>query len=341
MRLIRSHDALVRFVFGEPEQMADLLQAFLPAAIVDAVDWSTLRRADGELLDKALRERRTDLVFLAAMGDRTLVLQFLHEHKSAADPYASLQLGGYSIRLLERWRLRHPDLALPAVVPFVVHHGEQPWGVPQSLAALVDLSRCAPDVAAFLLPLQVEQRFLVIDFATLRPDRVEALRLSAISELTVRFLQFLRGAPPEQLADHVLAWASLVHAALAHPRGQDVLSALFSWWLAGAPATSEALAVVMTKIQQENPPMRSLLDMVLDLGEERGVQKGVQRGRRQGLQKGLLTGRRALLREQLVVRFGPLPSARRRQLAAADAETLQRWGIQLLTARTLAAVFAD
>ena len=79
--------------------------------------------------------------------------------------------------------------------------------------------------------------------------------------------------------------------------------------------------------------MRSLLDMVLDLGEERGVQKGMQQG--------LLAGRREQLRELLVARFGELPAALQARLEAGDAAALQRWGARLLTAPTPGDVFAD
>ena len=43
----RTHDGLFRFVFGEPEQMAELLQSQLPPALTAAIDWPTLRRIDG------------------------------------------------------------------------------------------------------------------------------------------------------------------------------------------------------------------------------------------------------------------------------------------------------
>ncbi|HEX5053184.1 MAG TPA: hypothetical protein VFZ65_15520, partial [Planctomycetota bacterium] len=113
------------------------------------------------------------------------------------------------------------------------------------------------------------------------------------------------------------------------PRGRDVLFALFSWYMAGAPASHETLRTVMTKIHEENPPMRSLLDMVLELGEERGVQKGS------------LSGQRSMLEGQLRARFGDLPSGVHERLAGADADTLQRWGVRVLTATCIDEIFAD
>lgn len=321
MVLIRSHDALIRFVFGDPAQMAELLRAWLPAAFVDAVDWATFRRVDGTFVDKALKERRTDMLFEGRIGERPVLFHVLGEHKSIAEPWTALQMGGYSLRILEAWLARNRDaMAVPAIVPVVVYHGDEPWRAPRSLRALVDLRGLGAATRRFLRPLQLEQRYVLIDFSVLDERRLEAMRLSAVAALTIRFVQFLRGCDPDQFAAAILQWRHLVRAMLDHPRGKDVLSALFSWWLAGAPATGETVRQVMTKIQQEDAPMRSLLDVVLDMGEVRG--------------------RRSLLAEQLRAKFGELAPPLLTRIEAADAATLKQWGLRVLTAGHVEDVFA-
>jgi len=85
----------------------------------------------------------------------------------------------------------------------------------------------------------------------------------------------------------------------------------------------------MNKIENEEVPMRTMLDAVLDMGEERGRKKSEARGAQE------------LLRGQLQARFGPLSPEADARLAAADAAKLQRWGIRILTAASVAEVFAD
>lgn len=65
MALIRSHDALFRFVFGEPETMADLVRSQLPADAAACLDWRSMRRRDGSFVDAALlaTPRGRDIVF--------------------------------------------------------------------------------------------------------------------------------------------------------------------------------------------------------------------------------------------------------------------------------------
>lgn len=128
--------------------------------------------------------------------------------------------------------------------------------------------------------------------------------------------------PPQRISTRsATAGQHLIVQLLDHRRGKDVLFALFSRYMAGAPASHETLRTVMTRIHEENPPMRSCLDLLLEMGEARGI--------------------RAMLEGMLRARFGDLPSDVRERLAAADADALQRWGLRVLTATRIDEVFAD
>jgi hypothetical protein len=61
---------------------------------------------------------------------------------------------------------------------------------------------------------------------------------------------------------------------------------------------------------------------------------------RKHVAEGIKLGYRALLRKQLQQRFGPLPADAMARLEEADADTLRAWGGRVLTAGSLADVFA-
>jgi hypothetical protein len=67
---------------------------------------------------------------------------------------------------------------------------------------------------------------------------------------------------------------------------------------------------------------------------------GREEGREEGLEEGIEEGRRDTLRELLELRFGELPADVTSRLEQADAELLSRWTRRVLTAATLAEVFA-
>jgi len=333
MEPIRSHDGLFKFVFGEPEQMAELLRCFLPAAVAGAIDLASLRRAPDSFVDKALQGRHTDLLFTARLGRATVWLYVVPEHKSEDDRFTSWQIACYVVRIVEQWRNEHPGAReLPAVLPFVLYHGERPWRSPTSPRELVDLRGCGVEAAQFLAPRQMHLPFVLLDLALVDEERIEAMRVSAITGLTLRFLQFLRRCSPKQAATRLLRWQQLITRLLGTTRGRDVLSALFSWFLARTPANHATLRTVMTKIHEENRPMRSLLDLVLELGEERGPREAERPCRMERV--------RAMLENQLRARFGDVPQHLQERIAAADEASLQQWGLRVLTAANADEVFA-
>lgn len=169
--------------------------------------------------------------------------------------------------------------------------------------------------------------FLLVDLAAMDEAAIDAMRLSAVGALTLRFLQFLRRSDPAQSATLIAGWTHLVAELLEYPRGRNVITALFSWYLAGVPDRRETLRTVMNKIEEENPPMRSALDLLLDMGHERGLAQG-------------LSVLRSVLQRLLQARFGPLDERHAAQLSAADADQLQAIGERLARATSLHDVFA-
>jgi predicted transposase YdaD len=59
------HDALFKSVFGQPEHARGALRAIVPAALAEALDWSTLALQPGSFVDAALTHQHTDLLYAA------------------------------------------------------------------------------------------------------------------------------------------------------------------------------------------------------------------------------------------------------------------------------------
>jgi len=77
------------------------------------------------------------------------------------------------------------------------------------------------------------------------------------------------------------------------------------------------------------------------IGLRKGLEKGLQQGLQRGLQQGLQQGKSTLLRDLLILRFGPLPDWTETKLAHADPAQLDSWAKRLLEAANLETVFAD
>lgn len=79
---------------------------------------------------------------------------------------------------------------------------------------------------------------------------------------------------------------------------------------------------------------------LLQKGLEEGIEKGIEKGIEIGLEKGRLYGEAAMLRRQLQLRFGDLPTWVDERFEHATRVDLERCGQRFLDARSLPEVFA-
>ena len=134
------HDRLFRYVFSQPEHAEGELRLLLPAEVSARIDWSTLRVEPTSVVDAALADTRSDVLFSARLDDRELYLYLLLEHQSTADAWMPLRLLGYMLRIWEGYLEKHPDAKkLPAIVPMLLSHSDGGWSAPLAFRELLDL----------------------------------------------------------------------------------------------------------------------------------------------------------------------------------------------------------
>ncbi len=157
------HDALVRYVFGNPEHAAELFRTCLPAEVVARTDWSRLALVSGSFVDQELRQRHCDLLFRAPLAGTETFYYLLFEHQSTPDPMLVFRLLKYQVRIWERWLREHPKAKrLPAIVPVVLYNGETQWNEARDFTELLDLEAALRDA---LLEFHPRFRFLLDDLS--------------------------------------------------------------------------------------------------------------------------------------------------------------------------------
>ena len=319
------HDLLFKGVFGQAEHARGALRAIVPAALAEALDWSTLALQPGSFVDAALTHQHTDLLYAATWRDGGEALVYLlFEHQSAPPTEGRMaeRLLSYEVRIWSRWRADHAKAkTLPMILPIVMYHGPSPWPEPRSFDDLLDVP------------------------AELRP---------AVEPYLVRFtyvLHDLSTISDEELRDGAMrtALAKLVTMCFKYARTRaDFLQVLSRWMdvareVVRAPHGLEALAQVMRYILEvsehvETEGLQGLLER--DLGPDAkdaimtAGQRLIEQGRQQGVQDMLLR----LLRQ----RFGDAVNTRVEQrIATASLAQVEAWFTRGLSAATLSELFAD
>jgi hypothetical protein len=327
------HDLFARFTFGHPERAAAELRAVLPAHVVSEVDWASLRREPGSVVDPELRETESDLLFTARLRTgRSLLLYVLLEHQSRVDRWMALRMLRYVVRQVERWRQEHPKSErLPLIIPLVMYHGpEGEWTAPRRVEELFDL------------PEEGEQRerwrALVPRFEYLLDDltagREEALSARPGPPLARLAWLVLRYGRTRELARRLPEWTALFAQVQAGPEGAEHLVVLIRYLLwTGDEAVHAAARQVLHSVldgPRAEELMRSYSEQLIEQGLQQGFEKGLTRGRAEDVLR-ILTARGVQANE----------AARQRILSCADVATLDRWFDRALHATRLSDVLDD
>lgn len=122
------HDRFVKAALSDARMTAALLQAALPRQVAEKLAVVSWVPAAGESVDRALANRRADLVFSGETSDGPLLLHI--EHQSRPDPYLALRMGIYQWRLWDAWLRSQQPLPAPAIVSLVLYNGTRLWQRP-------------------------------------------------------------------------------------------------------------------------------------------------------------------------------------------------------------------
>jgi predicted transposase YdaD len=337
-RAPKPHDALVHRVFveGDLADVADVLRSAVPAPIAVAIDWKSLARVEGTFVDDALREHQTDLLLSASMLGRKIFLFVVFDAKSTADPGTPFQMHRYVTRVLERHEAEHgPGAWLPPVIPFVLYSGSRPWTGPRCVLDRIDLRGLPRPVARWLRRLQPNLRILIDDLsqqddAALRARMTGAVTLLALMALRQRRYRDLAAATGE-----LLRWLDVFAEIARAPSRRAMMRVLMNYLIQTRELDMPRVRVELRAVlgaELEDELMKTTADILR--------QEGKAEGRAEGRTEGRTEGQADLLLRQLEKRFGPLPQATVARVRQGGSRDLERWADAVLTASTLAAVFA-
>ena len=112
----------------------------------------------------------------------------------------------------------------------------------------------------------------------------------------------------------------------------------FGVWISRVVARS--LGVELTPSEFEDfSEVQIMLATRMKQWEQELIEQTMAKGIEQGIEQGVLTGEATLLRRQLQLRFGTLPTWASDRLAQANRDILEQWGLKVLDAKTLAEIF--
>ncbi|RME91687.1 MAG: Rpn family recombination-promoting nuclease/putative transposase [Candidatus Hydrogenedentota bacterium] len=105
----------------------EVLQAFVPPAMANAMDWNTLKLEKDSFVTEELKELYLDMLFSCKLKEgEKIQFYFLFEHKSHPDYGAPDQLLRYLSQIHTSQKEKVP------VIPVLFYHGRENWNIKSS-----------------------------------------------------------------------------------------------------------------------------------------------------------------------------------------------------------------
>ena len=293
------HDAVFKRFLRHPETATDFLTLYLPEAIRQRCDFSTLRLQSASFIDEDLRAWYSDVLWSVQTTCGTGYVYVVIEHQSSPDSHMAFRLMRYAIAAMQR-HLDAGHKTLPLVVPMLFYHGAtSPY--PFTLNWLDEFAD--PQMAKTLYG----RPFPLIDVTAMPDDEIVQHRRVALLELMQKHIR------QRDLSGITESLATLVMLGYTNRRQ---LRVLFHYMLQyGNPADpSVFLRRLARRLPQYEERLMSIAQKLKQEGWQEGKQEGMREGIQEGRQEGLQEGSR---REALRIASSMLQDG-------LDKETVQR-----------------
>ncbi|RLT42519.1 MAG: Rpn family recombination-promoting nuclease/putative transposase [Chloroflexi bacterium] len=318
MMISNPHDRYFREIFSDPVVAQDLLRNYLPAAVVESLDLTTLVLQKESFIDEDLRQHFTDLLYTVQQKNGAPAhVYILFEHKSYPDRLTSFQLLRYLVRIWERM-LRQGEPLTP-IIPLVFYHGVTEWNAPRSFA---DLLPAAEGLAAYAPHFHYE----LLDLSAIPEQQIKGEVL--LRAVLLAFRSVLRPHVGVRLLDIVRLLSELTPERSALQYIETLLR-----YLVAAPSDL-TMAQIRTVLETVGKEKRTMLISP-------AAQEWLEQGREEGVERGLEQGKRQLLLDLITYRFGAPEPALRAALDACNREQLSAVSHIVLDASSAAEVLRN
>jgi len=269
-------DALFKIVMTEVLAAKEFLEEYLPVALQEKLDLSTIKVEKESFVEPHLKRRLSDVVYsIKTKEGEDAFCYCLLEHQSSDDHFIALRLAKYSLLLCER-HAKNKD-KLPLIIPFVIYAGKDKYTAPKNLPDLFE----DPEIAKQML----SGDYFLIDLQNMPDNEIIRKKHISLFEYTLKNIH---------QRDVLQMWRD-IFSLLSHAVTLDKSHEYFY--------IKKLLWYSDDRMEEDDYPgfNKMIIDNLPEDGEEvmrtaadaffeRGIEYGFQEGREEGIQEGRQEG---------------------------------------------------
>ena len=257
------HDAVFKRFLRHPETATDFLTLYLPEAIRQRCDFSTLRLQSASFIDEDLRAWYSDVLWSVQTTCGTGYVYVVIEHQSSPDSHMAFRLMRYAIAAMQR-HLDAGHKTLPLVVPILFYHGKvSPWPWARNWQQLF----ADPALAKALY----SNDFPLVDLTVMPDNQIARHRRMAMLELLQKHIRHRDLAELQVPLIALMTQGYLTEAQL---------NTLLRYMLQAG--TTEHPGALIRTLAAQSPRHKELMMTIAEWLEEKGRKQGQQEGEQEG-----------------------------------------------------------
>ena len=176
------HDGTTAHFFREKETAKSFFREYLPAGIVERLDFDSLRISESQFADQYADKYRSDVLYEALLDDSEALIYLLIENKSNEDRFTGFQLLKYIVKIWELYCKQNKKVELlPPIIPIVVYHGPSEWSLGSNFISIVN----APDYVKSYIP---DFSFHIYDISHIPDDQIKGAVLLRTLLIALKYI---------------------------------------------------------------------------------------------------------------------------------------------------------
>jgi len=351
------HNDYFQQQFQKIEFAVSFFKEYLPKEIVRQMDFKTLRLAPGNFVGKALRNRRSDVLYEVQIGGKKALFYIHLEHQRSPDKKMAFRMLIYTVRIWEQFELQYPKKkSLPLIYPMVVYQGKKRWTSPLTVHDFMD-------VPEFLKPYCPQMTYDLMDLSSLKDEDIQG---ELFQQLVLLIMRSIDSPDINELLFE--KYFPFIKEVLKQKRGIEYIEDMLYYLsykskyldrakiveqLSHDPETKNVREVAMTLAEQWKQEGISIgiekgmgrgMEKGKQEGMEKGIEKGMEKGKQEGMEKGIeegiKKGKTTLVYKQLFIKFKNEAEGWTERLSWLSSEEMEIVAERILTAGTLEEVFS-
>ena len=263
-----AHNNFFLTQFRNLEFAVAFFQEYVPTELKEMVDWEKFRLAPGDFVQKALQNRRSDLLYETRIAGRKGFLYLHLEHQRKPVLNMAYRMLIYQAHIWQQHEKQYPQEALPLIYPMVLYQGKRRWTAPLSFHDYMRVPEALrPFVPAF--------RYAMLDLSHLSD---EAIKGEIIVQIALLVMKHIDSSEITELLFEKLM--PLIQELEQKETGLEYLETILYYLSKASPHLNKEQ--VIQKLQEQPESESNTMQEIIMTLAEQWIQEGQEKGRQEG-----------------------------------------------------------